>query len=235
MPGHAHVLALLDREESEKPLQRVQLTGRILFDLACQILNEEGKGVRMENILALLSSVGGQQCIEPLLRQAAAQGMSPQDLGIMVVQANDGRTYYFGDAPNKLLVESQYALLSLAFGAAQDCGAPVTVEMIHEEMGAVAKAVGSGDAFFEFDLPERNRIDSPANWAARFTAKFVDACDLYRVPPLQRATAFGFALYQAITMGKDAIDPLVAARIVLGCAVRCAKADPNMLLERRAA
>lgn len=226
-PGHAHVLALLDREEQEKPLQRVQLTGRILFDLACQILGDD-KGIRMENLLALLASVGGQQCIAPLLEILAAQGKSPQDLGIMVVEGNDGRTYYFGDEPNKLLVESPHSLISLAFGAAQECGAAV-----HAEMKAVASAVGSGDRFFEFDLPERNSIDSPANWAAHFTAKFVEACDLYRVPPLQRATAFGCAIYQAIMAGKEAIDPMIAARIVLGCAARCAKADPRLLEEKR--
>ena len=233
-PGHAHVLALLDREEQEKPLQRVQLTGRILFDLACQVLSDD-KGVRMENLLALLASVGGHQCIAPLLELAAAQGKTPQDLGIMVAEGADGRTYYFGDAPNKLLVESQYSLLSLAFGAAQDCGAAVTVDMIHAEMKQVAAAVGSGDAFFAFELPERNQIDNPANWAAHFTPKFVEACDLYRVPPLERATAFGFAIYQAITTGKGAIDPLIAARIVLGCATRCAKVDPRSLEQRRRA
>lgn len=233
-PGHAHVLALLDREEQEKPLQRVQLAGRVLFDLACQILTD-GKGVRMENLLAMLASVGGQQCIAPLLERARAEGRTPQDLGIMVVECTDGRTYYFGDAPNRLLVESELSLVSLAFGAAQACGAPVSMEMIHAEMGQVASAVGSGDDFFLFDLPERNRIDSPANWAAHFTPKIVDACDLYRVPPLQRATAIGFAIYRAIEAGKDAIDPMIAARIVLGCAVRCAKADPHFIEHRRRA
>jgi hypothetical protein len=233
-PGHAHVLALLDREEQEKPLQRVQLTGRILFDLACRTVSDD-KGVRMENLLALLASVGGQQCIAPLLETIAAQGKSPQDFGLMVAQGADGRSYYFGDAPNKFLVESPHSLISLAFGAAQECGAPVTMDMIHAEMKAVAAAVGTGDRFFEFDLPEQNRIDSPANWAAHFTPRFVEACDLYRVPPLQRATAFGVAIHQAITTGKEAIDPLIAARIVLGCAIRSAKIDPRVLEEKRRA
>ena len=233
-PGHANVLALLDREEQEKPLQRVQLTGRILFDLACQVVADD-KGVRLENLLALLASVGGQQCIAPLLEVIAAQGRTPQDFGLMVAQAADGRTYYFGDEPNKLLVESPHSLISLAFGAARECGAPVTIDMIHAEMKLVASAVGTGDRFFDFELPERNRIDSPANWAAHFTPRFVEACDLYRVPPLQRATAFGFAIYQAIMTGKQAIDPLIAARIVLGCAIRSAKIDPRILEEKRRA
>lgn len=233
-PGHSHVLALLDREEHEKPLQRVQLAGRVLFDLACQIV-ADGNGVRIENLLALLASTGGQQCIAPLLEQAHAEGKKPQDLGILVVETVDGRIYYFGDAPNALLIESQYALLSIALGAAQASGAAVTMDMVNEEMKQVASVVGAGDAFFLFDLPERNRIDSPANWAAHFTPKIVQACDLYRVPPLQRATAIGFALYRAIEAGKDAIDPTIAARIVLGCAVRCAKADPMFLESRRRA
>ena len=225
-PGHAQVLAHLAREEAEKPLQRAQLTGSVLFDQACRILQQAGNGVRIENLLAALASVGGQQCLEPILHALVKQGKQPQDIGMMVVKGDDERLYFFGDAPNTPLLESPTSLLGLAFGAAQQLGAPVTLDMIHAEMAAVAKSVGTGDAFFAFDLPERHAIDSPLAWAAHFGPAFVETCDLYRMPPQQRAAAFGFALQRAIDAGKHTIDPLMAARIVLGCAVRTAKIDP---------
>ena len=224
-PGHAHVLALLDREEHEKPLQRAQLTGRVIFDWVCEAFKDE-RGIRMESLLATLASVGGQQCIEPLLESLKAGGRTAQDAGIMEVKTTDGSVYFFGDAPNELLVESPMSLISLAFGAAKDCGAAVTMDMIHDEMRTVASSLGSGEAFFEFPLPEHIQIGNPMDWAALVTPKIVDLCNLYRVPPLQRATAIGFAIARAIVAGKQAIDPLIAARIVLGCATRCAKVDP---------
>src|SRR5690606_41888879 len=115
------------------------------------------------------------------------------------------------------------------------CVASVTKVISHREIVQVATSWGNGDGFFAFYMTERNQIDMPVSWETHFTPTFVDACDLYRVPPLQRATAFGLAIYQAITAGKEAIDPLVAARTVLGCASRCAKVDPRSLEDRRRA
>lgn len=231
-PGHAAVLAMLDREEAEKPLQRAQLTGRILFDLVCQIVADE-RGVRIENLLAVLASVGGQQCIAPLLDKLAQDGKTPQEVGMVVADATDGHRYYFGDLPNRFLIESQTSLLSLALGAAQSIGADVSMKMVTDEMGKVAELVGHGDAFFELDLPDRNSTDSPLNWAAVFGEKLVEACDKYRMPPLERHIAIGFAIQRALDAGKQGIDSNVATSLVLQAATRMAKVDPARVAKRR--
>ncbi len=225
-PGHEAVLAHLDREAEANPQQRAQLVGRLLFDWACEVLNDQ-QGVRMENLLAMLASVGGHLCLAPILDRLKAEGRQPKDVGMLEVEVADGRKFYFGDLPNALLVESPHSLISLAFGAAQSVGANVSVEMIHAEMKKVAAEVGKSDEeFFALDLPERNRTDSPLNWAKAFTPHVVKSCDLYRLDAMQRPTAIGFALYRAIEAGKTSIDPNVAASLVLQCAVRMAKVDP---------
>jgi hypothetical protein len=225
-PGHQAVLAHLDREEASNPEQRAQLVGRLLFEWACEVLNDQ-QGVRMENLLAMLSSVGGHLCLVPILDRLRAEGKHPKDVGMIEVEVADGRKFYFGDLPNELLVESPRSLISLAFGAAQAVGAEVSMEMIHAEMKKVASLVGQPEHdFFTIDLPERNRTDTPLSWAKAFSPHVVKNCDLYRLNPMQRPMAIGFALYRAIEAGKGAIDPTIAASIVLQCAVRMAKVDP---------
>jgi hypothetical protein len=217
-PGHQAVLRHLREREKAEPGIRERVAGAIVFDLACELLKDE-RGVRIETLLAVLASVAGQECIAPILA-AAANDTTMEQLGLTVIKGHDGRFYFFGDPPNRLLVESQDSPISLAFGAAQELGAPVTMDMINEEMGKVASRVGGPD-FESLDLPAEHMVDRPTEWARVFRVKLAEALDLYDVPPMRRATALGYALQKAIDAG--GLDPLIAARIVLQCATRTAK------------
>jgi hypothetical protein len=219
-PGHQAVLRHIADKEKTDPGFRERVAGGIVFDLACQLLQTE-RGVRIENLLAMLASVGGRQCIVPIL-EAAPPNTTFEQLNLMGVQGNDGRLYLFGDPPNKLLLESPDSLLSLAFGAAQGLGAPVTMAMIEEEMRLVASRVG-GPEFDVLDLPGQHMVDNPGEWAKLFSPKIVEALDLYDVPPMRRATAVGYAIQKAMDAGAQTLDPLIAARIVLQCAARASK------------
>jgi len=219
-PGHQAVLRHLREKEKEEPGVREQLAGRIIFDFAYELMKDE-RGVRIENILAMLASVGGQQCVAPVFDAIPPDGL-PENFGITAMKGDDGRLYLFGDRINRLLVESPDSLISLAFGAAQAFGAAVTMDMILEEMKKVASRAGKPD-FEMLDLPERNKVDRPTEWVRVFTPKIVEALDLYDVPPLRRATAIGYALYRTIEAGKDNLDPLLQAQIVLQCATRTSK------------
>lgn len=219
-PGHQAVLRHLAEQEGKEPHIREQLAGRILFDLVCQIVADE-RGVRIETLLAVLASVGGQECLLPLLEQAPPDA-TPEQLGLMFVEGKDGETYVFGDPVNRLLVEAPDSLISLAFGAAQALGAAVSVEMIGKELQLVASRVG-GDLFEQLDLPETNQVDRPTEWVRVFGSRLREALDLYDVPPLRRAAAFGFAIQRAMDASRGGIDPNVAAQIVLQCAARTSK------------
>lgn len=219
-PGHQAVLRHLLEKEKVEPGARERLAGAIVFDLAYDLLKNE-RGVQIEIILAVLASVAGQECIAPIIA-AAPSNATMEELGLTVVKGSDGRFYFFGDPPNRLLVESQDSVISLAFGAAQALGAPVTMDMISEEMRKVASRVGGTD-FESLDLPPKHMVDRPTEWARVFRAKLAEALDLYDVPPMRRATALGYALQKAIEVGKQSLDPFIAAQIVLQCATRTAK------------
>lgn len=231
-PGHAHVLAHLDREEADKPYQRTQLVGNILFETTQEAVAQDGR-IRVENVIVTLASIGGQQCLAPLLQRLAEEGKQPQDVGMTVLKGDDGHLYFFGDLPNQMLAEKQTSLISLAFGAAAQIGAKVSVEMIMQEMKTVARKAGTGDGFLELDLPPQHQVDSPLDIVAAFGPRLVEICDLYRVPPLDRQVAFGFALQRVLTMTKGVIDPDLAVSIILQAAVRASKIDPNRVAQRR--
>lgn len=229
------MLNYLAHTEKEKPTQRAAVTAQVIFDWSLKALSDE-RGVRVENLVAMLASVGGQMCLTTVFHKLAEDGLTPQQIGMLEMNGRDGHTYYYGDAPNALLFESEPAMLSLALGAAQECGGHVSMQMLEEVAGEVASKVGHGDAFFEIDLPERHRTDSPLNWAAHFTPEIEKICAMYELPHNQRPTMMGMALTNAIRSGKDALDPTISARIALEYGFRMAKIDPRRLeVHRRAA
>lgn len=219
-PGHQAVLAHLRERELVEPGIRERLAGAVLFDFAYQSLANE-HGVQIELLLAVLASVAGQECLAAVL-DSAPDDATMEQIGLTVVKGADERLYFFGDAPNRLLVESEEAVVSLAFGAAQALGAPVTFAMITDEMGKVASVIGGPD-FETLDLPPEHMVDRPTEWVRVFRPRLTGALDLYDVPLLRRPAALGYALQKAIEAGKRTLDPLIAARIVLQCATRTAK------------
>ena len=104
-PGHQAVLRHLREKEREEPGIRERLAGSILFDFVYDVLKDE-RGVNIDILLAVLASVGGQECIAPVIDAAPADATMEQ-LGLTVIKGNDGRLYFFGDAPNRLLIESR--------------------------------------------------------------------------------------------------------------------------------
>lgn len=246
--GRAWVDRFLAQYEQPGSMEFAQALGAKLFDASYQAMKDD-RGVRIESIVAMLASVGGFFCILPITRALRAQGKSPADIGMLSVQGANGKTYLFGDAPNRLLCEHQLSLISLVFGAADANGGKVSLDLLHAEMGHVASQVGSTD-FMKLDLPEANQVDSPDQWLQHFLPFVLDAISEAFIGELQRQgmpnvdelakstklppdfllhRIVGFALQQAIDVGHTALDPTLLARIALQCAVRTAKFDPASL------
>lgn len=220
LPGHQAVLRHLREKERSEPGVREQLAGRILFDFIYDLMKDD-RGVRIENMLAALASVGGQECLAPII-EAASPDATAEQMGLTVVRGNDGRLFFFGDPPNRLLIESPDSLISLAFGTAQALGAPVTMDMIRDEMRLVASRVGTPE-FELLDLPAQHMVDRPSEWARVFRGKLAEPMDLYDVPPMRRASTIGNAIQRAMITAKDSADPMMCAQVVLKCATRTSK------------
>jgi hypothetical protein len=230
-PGHQATLRHLREREKDDPLIRVQVAGTVVFDLFVRMLRDENGRVRIEDLVAALASLGGHLCLVAVLDGLSEEGLKPADVGVLEVEARDGHRYYFGDEPNRLLLESSTSLLSLVLGAAHHHGAPVSLEMVHEVMGRTAERVGA-DEFAKPDVPgEHQSALPPFEWVRHGRQKLGEALDLYEVPPRARPTAVGFALQRAIDEGREALDPFLAAKIAIECSVPMAKVDPRRFTE----
>ena len=225
-PGHQAVLRHLREREQEDPLIRAQVAGSIVFDLFVGILRDDDGRVRIDDLIAALSSLGGHLCLVAVLETLKERGLTPQQVGMLEVEGKDGHRYYFGDEPNRLLLESSTSFLSLVLGAAHEHGAPVSLELVHETMKRTAERVGTPE-FGQPELPDEHQPAlSPFDWVKNGRRNIVEALDLYDVLLLSRPTAAGFAVQRAIDEGREALDPLLAARIAIECSVPMAKVDP---------
>lgn len=238
--GYAWVDQQLARYDQPGSMGFAQALGQKLFDSSYKFMQNE-RGVQIEAIVAMLSSVGGHLCLTAVLGELRKERREPADIGMLVVNGADGHSYYFGDAPNRLLCEAEQSFISLVFGAAHQHGAAVSIDMLHAEMKLLAGRVGT-PSFLELDLPPNISVDSPLNWARVFTRFVCETVGKHfreavsgmpmQVPADALAPSFlmpkiiGFAVQQAIDVGHQALDPTTLARIALGCSMRTAKLDP---------
>lgn len=206
-------------------MEQARAHGIKLFDTAYEAMKNE-RGVRIEDITGMLASVGGHLCLTAVLDGLAQDGLSPTAIGMAVVSGNDGNTYYFGDAPNWLLCEASYSLISLVFGAAHEHGAPVNMAMLHDEMRSLAQRVGSPE-FLDLELPEAHAVDNPMEWARVFTPMVRGSVLGGLAPQVRLPIVVGFALQQAIDVGRQSLAPMTMATIAMKCALRTAKIDPQ--------
>jgi len=223
--GRAWAQEHFKRNEQPGSLGYAQSIGLKLFDEAYHAMKNE-RGVQIEAIVAMLASVGGHLSLMAVLNMLQLEQLGPDDIGMVVIRGHDGNIYYFGDAPNWMLCEAPHSLVSLLFGAAHEHGAPVSIEMLHEEMKLVAKRAGTPQ-FLGLDLPPEHQVDSPLNWARSFTPHVTNSIKAGGTPDFWAPVVIGFALQQAIDAGRQTIEPIMIARIALACALRAAKLDPQ--------
>ena len=185
--AHPAVLETLAQEDRKDSVTRLRLAGKCLFTATHQVISSE-RGARIEDLLGILGATGGFACI------VGALSISYREGEIARAETADGSTYYFGELPNKLLLEDQLALLSLTFGMAQRLGAPVTMGMLVDVVKHVSTSVGQ-PAFGIPRLPvEHTPGDLPVNYVKHLWPMVRDNLDLYEVPAEKRAASIGFAL-----------------------------------------
>jgi hypothetical protein len=142
----------------------------------------------------------------------------------MVVAGADGKNYYFGDALNRPLAESQWSIWALCAGAAQHMGCTELPD-INDIFRHVSETVG-GERFGVPRVAEAHQPnDLPINlvrtiWpnTLPFVAEFCDR-------PVQWPVLLGIAIQQAMYLGKGIIDPGLAVSIVMESAVPMSKVD----------
>jgi hypothetical protein len=203
---------------------------KVASDLVEMVFGElaDAKGVQVETALATLGALAGFS-VQMALREAVIKtGKMPEDKVFAIVKTNDGKTYYFGDLPNEGLFENKpgsLSLYNLVGGAAQQSGAK-GLPNVRDISAYVARTVGS-DAFGIPRLPPGHMPRKPP---IELLDKFWNPVRNFLVvnvqAPLHWPLVIGLAAQKVIVMAKGAIDPELAAKIVMETAIPMAKVHP---------
>ncbi|MFL6699693.1 MAG: hypothetical protein ACJ8GJ_21195 [Vitreoscilla sp.] len=204
------------------PLIGAKLGAQAVFERLLVAMKDD-KGVHAESLLCALGGLAGYACQASLRAAALAKGL-PEQSYLTQVDTRDGKKFFFGDALNKPLAESNLSLWNVAVNAARQagCTTPPDLAGIFKHSSQV---VGSP----EFGVPRlpagHPTGDLPINYVRAFwpgllplVKKFCPAPDLWPV-------LYALATVHAITAAKSTLDPCLALTIVMESAVPMSKID----------
>ena len=204
------------------PLAGPKLGSVEVYNWILKVLKNE-RGVHFESFISLLGSLGGYSCQVCVREQMGVPEKTPENKAFVIVEGKDGTRYFFGDAINKPLAESQYSIWSLTAGALKHLGKePINIREIFEH---VSKTVGSGG----FGIPRIPSNHSPSAHPIKFLSDawphvYPFAKDFCETPE-ELPMLFGMAIQKAILDGKDVIDPVLAATIAIESAIPMSKVE----------
>lgn len=214
----------------EDPLAAARMGAKELFHRVYHMMKDD-RGVHIESLLAVLGSLGGFACIAALMQMLDETGETLDSVGVLVVEGKDGSRYFFGDAPNHSLLESRLSIWSLTAGMAEHLGASYLPDP-SPILRHVAASVGSA----EYGIPrwpESHKAgDLPINYVTHLWPALKPLVDQFCARPSEWPILFGLAIQEAMQIGKDALDPVIAATIVIECAAPMAKIDPSRISGR---
>ena len=208
--------------EAGDPLISPKIAAHAIYTRVFDALKGE-RGVNIEAMLGILGALAGYACQVAVRLKAQREGFD-EHARLVRVDGADGRRYWFGDALNAPLLESEYSIWSLAGGGAQAAGLSA-LPSIEPIVAHVAASVGGAG----FGLP---RGDAAARLPAspeRLVRLFwsgvrpilADTCR----DPMHWPLALGIALQRAIEQGAPALSPNDALLLVMECALPMAKVD----------
>ena len=205
---------------AQDPHIAARIASRALLEQLFAILTSAQGRVHMESACAALGALAGHACQQSALIALAGQAQIPEGELLMVTDAQ-GENYYYGHALNAPLLEDAHSLRALLGGCLQALGAPLPEAK--ELVLHVTQTLGT-PAFGQPRLPEGVTLQaSPRECLPLWPALRRGILDALPVPPAQWPLAFGLALQELITQGKDALAPTLAAQIALESAIAMSK------------
>lgn len=219
---HEALKRTLDEQRHLHPLAGPVIVSREIVSRLLQA-SADGQGVHIETALSRVAALAGYSCQAAARAEYIDQQGRPEGEVFTVAEAQ-GRRYYFGDLLNLHLVKEPYSVWGLSNGMAQKLGWQGHVDL-DELFDHVVVTVGEPD-FGQPRLPEGHGIAEPpleslkALWPAVLPL-LKDCC----AGPLEWPITCGLAIQQLMEQAKAVLDPGVALRIVMECAVPMSKVD----------
>lgn len=217
----ALIAAVRERSASD-PLIGAKVGSKEIFQRLLHVLRDD-KGIHMGSLLCAVGALAGYSCQASLRAQAIARGEA-ETARMQTVTTEDGRHYFFGDALNQALAQSQQSVWSLAAAAARDAGAKELPDL-SEIFQHTSASLGT-EHFGCPRTPEEHSIGTkPAELVAALWPALQPLTALFCPDPEEWPILFGIVSQHAINSVKDGIAPSLALKIVMENAVPMSKIE----------
>jgi hypothetical protein len=222
-PAEAAMKRAIAERKKDDPLIALKIGGKEIVNWMTRVLKDE-KGVHIQTLLCALGSVAGYACQASIRTEFVLTKGLPENKVFVIVGAQDGRNYYFGDLLNKPLAENQYSIWTMTGGAAQHLGANELID-VGEIFKHVTHSIGS-ESFGIPRVSESNKAAAlPINFVKLMWPKMLPYAKDFCETPSEWPMLFGSAIQEAMYMGKGMIDPALALSIVMESAIPMSKVD----------
>jgi hypothetical protein len=208
--------------EQNDPLIGVKIGAKqVAVSVRSAMANEAG--VHVESFLCALAACAGYSCQASVRRQAIAMGID-ETAHFVRVECNDGKTYFFGDALNKPLAESQYSVWNLAASAAQAAGCTDILDL-EDIFRHVSETVGTAD-FGNPRLPSEHPVHRrPVEYLVDIWPQLLPIILKYCPDPEHWPIVMSFAIHDMIIETSQILDPCVSLKVVMESAIPMSKLD----------
>ncbi|ATG88628.1 hypothetical protein MKLM6_0349 [Methylomonas koyamae] len=222
LPAVESLVATIRERSKQDPLAGAKIAAQEVYQRLTSAMQND-KGVHAESLLCALGALAGYACQASVRQRNLAQGLA-EDAGLVMIETGNGSKYFYGDAVNSPLAESQYSVWGLAAAAAQKSGCqtlPDLAAMFCHSMNTI----GSGE-FGLLRLPLRQSpADQPLNYLKALWPNLLPTVRMLCPHSAHWPILFGLAIQDAIHGGKSVIDPCIALKIVMESAIAMSKVD----------
>ncbi|OAI15713.1 hypothetical protein A1507_12860 [Methylomonas koyamae] len=221
-PAVESLVAAIRERSKEDPLAGAKIAAQEVYHRLTSAMQND-KGVHAESLLCALGALAGYACQASVRQRNLALGLA-EDAGLVQIEDADGNQYFYGDAVNSPLAESQYSVWGLAAAAAQKSGCQALPDL-KAMFSHSANTLGSGE-FGMLRLPLRKSpADRPLNYLKALWPNLLPTIRMLCPHPAHWPILFGLAIQEAIHSGKSVIDPCIALKIVMESAIAMSKVD----------
>lgn len=216
LPKEHALLRQIAERSTDDPLIGAKMGSREVTQRLLTALHGE-RGIPIESALCALGALAGYSCQASVRALAVARGL-PETAHLVAVDTRGGQRYFFGDAINKPLAESQYSVWGLVAGAAQQAGCTQVLD-VGEIFRHAAETVGS-DAFGRPRVPQQHLPhELPINYLRQLWPVLLPTIRKFCPDPEHWPVLLSLSIQVVLHSGKDVLDPCLARRLVMESAI----------------
>ncbi|MES2205891.1 MAG: hypothetical protein V4525_03730 [Pseudomonadota bacterium] len=221
-PETEALIRAIHERSKDDPLIGAKIGSKEIFQSLLNGMKNES-GVHVESLLCALGTLAGYSCQASLRAQAKSRHLA--DIVVFkIIKTKDNQKFFFGDALNNLLANSQYSVWELAAGAAQHAGAKEFPDL-NDIFQHTTSVLGS-NLFGIPRVPENHKAhDYPINYLKLLWPMLFPTLELFCPNPENWPILYGLAIQEAIEAGKSVINPTLALTIIMECAIPMSKVD----------